>query len=69
MGSRYLALGGLARLACLKRVLSKYKTLIVNMSKNTIEESKATYNLMLLYDVSTLFVVVARVSQFSNHFL
>lgn len=38
----------------LKRVLSKYKTLIVKISKNTIEESKATHNLMLLYDVSTL---------------
>jgi hypothetical protein len=38
----------------LKRVLSEYKTLIVKMSKDATEESKAAHNLMLLCDVSTL---------------
>jgi hypothetical protein len=38
----------------LKRVLSEYKTLIVKMSKDAIEESKAIHNLMLLCDLSTL---------------
>lgn len=38
----------------LKRILSEYKTLIVKMSKDAIEESKATHNLMLLCDLSTL---------------
>jgi hypothetical protein len=38
----------------LKRVLSEYKTLIVKMSKDAIEESKAAHNLMLLCDLSML---------------
>jgi hypothetical protein len=42
----------------LKHVLYKYKTLIVKMSKDTIEESKATYNLMFLCDVSTLLTLL-----------
>lgn len=38
----------------LKRVLSEYKTLIVKMSKDANEESKAAPNLMFLCDLSTL---------------